>query len=129
MIRTILLILTATGAAAKSEFSAEDFDTFTRGKTFYFSADGSFFGAEQYLGNRRVRWMFPDGACADGHWYVESGEFCFVYDDVPGAQCWIVRRAGDQILAELSPGSEGNTIMSELVDTSPLDCPGPDLGV
>src|SRR6056297_3315549 len=49
---------------AFAEMSAEEFDAYTRGQTFYYGAEGEEpYGAEEYLPGQRVRWSFLDGEC------------------------------------------------------------------
>ena len=52
------LLLSAAPLRADPMMSAEAFDAYTRGKTFYYASQGAPYGAEEYLSDRRVRWSF-----------------------------------------------------------------------
>ncbi|MEQ9261014.1 MAG: hypothetical protein RIG84_18155 [Roseovarius sp.] len=128
----LALALTAPpqGALAASErLSADEFDAYTRGKTFYYGSMGEPYGAEEYLENRRVRWTFLDGKCQEGVWYEEGGLICFVYENQPDPQCWSFERRGGNLIAQF----ENDPLQTELYEVrktdEPLQCMGPDVGV
>ncbi|MEI4231845.1 hypothetical protein [Roseovarius sp. D22-M7] len=130
MTRLILLAALCTPVhAAQAQMTAEEFDDYTRGHTFYYGAGGGPYGAEEYLHNRRVRWSFLDGQCQNGYWYDKGEEICFVYDRTPEPQCWTFERAEDGLIARFA----GEPAMSELYEveksSEPLECPGPEIGV
>ncbi len=111
--------------------SAEAFDTHTRGKTFYYGADGRAYGVEEYLDDRRVRWSFLDGECKEGRWYEKDGGLiCFVYEDEPGApQCWSFYLGPDGLVARFE-NNPGSTELYEVENTEePMMCKGPEVGV
>lgn len=126
---TIILCLFALPAAAQNLMSAEEFDAYTRGKTFTYGSMGGPYGREQYLPDRRVRWSFLDGQCHAGEWYEEAGLICFVYDIEPEPQCWSFLREEDGLIARF----ENDPLAGELYEVeqsrAPLSCPGPDVGV
>ena len=84
----LMIALLAPPVCAQELMTAEEFDTYTRGKTLFFGQDGQAYGAEIYRENRQVQWSFLDGECKDGEWYEDDGLICFVYDDNPNPQCW-----------------------------------------
>ena len=53
-----LLLSLPSALTAQSPMSAEEFDAYTQGKTFYYAENGNAYGGEEYLRNRRVRWSF-----------------------------------------------------------------------
>lgn len=124
-----LILLAVLGAPAHAQMSAEEFDAYTRGHTFYYGAGGEAYGGEEYLDNRRVRWSFLDGECQDGYWYEEDDLICFIYENRPDPQCWSFERTGSGLIARFS----GETAMSELYEveksSEPLMCLGPKIGV
>ncbi len=117
-------------AQAQQAMSPEAFSALTTGKTLYFSQNGRFYGAEQYLPNNRVRWQYPDGECTDGSWQGSGTTLCFEYEDVPGgAQCWKMWDEAGQLLARRADNPDDIPIQLERQDELPLPCAGPDLGV
>lgn len=105
-----------------------EFETYATGKTLSFAQDGVVWGSEQYLPGRRVIWAFTEDECQYGHWFEDQGNICFLYDNDPEAQCWrFFREAGG--LRAIFMGADGGTALSEVAQsTTPLNCPGPDLG-
>lgn len=123
------LLLTPLTAIAQDLMSAEEFDAYTRGKTFYYGAEGAPYGGEEYLDNRRVRWSFLDGRCQEGEWYEENGLICFVYEDKPEPQCWSFQRAGSGLFAQFENDPD-QTLLYEMEQSGePLHCLGPEIGV
>lgn len=123
------ILLCGLAPPVLAQMSGAEFDTYTRGKTFYYGAGGAPYGGEEYLDNRRVRWSFLDGRCQDGQWYEENGLICFVYETRPEPQCWSFERSQNGLVARF----EGESSLSELYEVEqsrePLMCLGPDLGV
>lgn len=114
---------------AFSAMSAEEFDAYTRGKTFTYGSAGQPYGAEEYLENRRVRWSFLDGKCQEGIWYEEAGLICFIYEENPNPQCWRFERTGSGITA-LFENTPGQTELYEVEQSDePMMCLGPEIGV
>lgn len=123
-----LLALVAAPLAAETSMSAADFDTYTQGKTLYFGTDGSRYGVEEYLPDRRVRWSFLDGKCKDGFWYEDAGQICFVYEDNPNPQCWSFFDRGGHLGAVFENGSN-STELYEIEGDAEMLCLGPEVGV
>lgn len=125
----IILALGATQTVAGTPMDAEEFDSYTRGKTLFYGQQGATYGAEIYMDNRRVRWSFLDGQCKEGTWYEDAGQICFVYEDNPTPQCWTFRESGTGLTANFSamPGA------TELYEADPayheMICLGPEVGV
>lgn len=133
MIRVPAAILAASIAlippAALAAMGADEFDAFTRGKTFIYTESGQAYGAEEYLENRRVRWSFLDGQCKEGEWYPSGEQICFVYDDDPGPQCWTFRRQGAGLSAVFAGDPEGDALYGAHDAGEPMMCLGPEIGV
>ena len=125
----ILCLAIPLPALAQSLMSADEFDAYTRGKTFYYGAAGAAYGAEEYLPDRRVRWSFLDGKCQEGYWYEEGTLICFVYENQPEPQCWSFTRSDAGLIARF----ENDPAQTELYEVEqsdePLMCLGPDVGV
>lgn len=123
------LMLSAPALYAQDTMDAEAFDAYTQGKTFYYGTQGTAYGAEEYLPNRRVKWSFLDGECQEGSWYEDDGLICFVYDHRPDEQCWsFVKTANGLVARFLTDTSETELYEVEQSD-APLDCKGPRIGV
>lgn len=124
-----LTCLFALPVQAQTLMSAEAFDAYTKGKTFYYGSAGQPYGAEEYLDDRRVRWSFLDGRCQEGEWYEQDGLICFVYDVTPEPQCWSFEQGSRGLIARF----ENDPTQSELYEVEksaePLLCLGPDVGV
>ncbi|MBK0326731.1 hypothetical protein I5535_05420 [Rhodobacteraceae bacterium F11138] len=125
----IPLCLLAAPAFAQDTMSAEEFDTYTRGKTLYYGFQGEPYGVERYLNGRRVIWSFLDGKCKEGVWYEESGQICFLYEDRLDPQCWTFSQSGTGLIARF----ENTPEETEIYDARNMDkemlCYGPDVGV
>jgi len=122
--------IAAVAGAAETPMSAEEFDAYSRGKTFYYGAQGEAYGVEEYMDDQRVRWSFLDGKCKDGRWYEDNGMICFVYEDTPGdPQCWSFYNGPSGLVARF----ENNPMSTELYEVSnseePMMCLGPEVGV
>lgn len=128
-----LLILALWGLPpiALAQMSAEEFETYTTGKTLFFSLNGQDYGVERYMQNRRVEWSFLDGQCTPGYWYEDSGYICFAYEGWTAPQCWSFERTPSGLVAEFSrPDESGrnNQYFAYEKDEDML-CLGPDTGV
>lgn len=129
--RLVFMILGLGGlaCAAQAQMTAEEFDRYTRGQTFYYGSGGAPYGGEEYLDNRRVRWSFLDGQCQSGFWYEADGLICFIYEARPGPQCWSFERSASGLIARFS-GPEPSAELYEVEKSrEPLACLGPDIGV
>lgn len=119
-----------TGALYAAEpMSGAEFEAYVTGSTIYFAQNGQPYGGEEYHDNRRVRWSFLDGHCAEGVWYEDRDMICFVYDHTPDPQCWAFYQepGGLRGVFENDPNA---TILVETSQASgPLLCLGPDVGV
>jgi hypothetical protein len=124
-----LLVFWAFAAAAQATMTAEEFDAYVTGKTLYFSSNGTAYGAEQYLDDRRVRWTFLDGQCKDGVWYAQDGQICFVYEDSPDPQCWTFERTARGLRALFNGAQDATELYEARQSDEPMLCLGPDVGV
>ena len=126
-----ILICAALSAPALAEapMSAEAFDAYTRGKTLFYGENGTLYGAERYLSDRRVIWSFLDGECKNGVWYEDSGAICFVYEDRPDAQCWTFEKGPQGLIARFV-SDPASTELYEAQDLGEeMMCRGPEVGV
>lgn len=124
-----LVLMASLSAAAAQAMTAEEFDSYTRGKTLSYSWMGQEFGKEQYLPGRRVVWAFTGEECRRGSWYEDAGNICFVYDDDPAPKCWSFEQDATGLKAQFL-GDDPATELSEVAQSdSSLNCPGPDVGV
>ena len=76
-----------------------------------------------------MRWQYPNGECTEGRWYGVGNTLCFEYEDVNGAQCWIMWDEGGQLKARHAEDPNDVPIELQREDELPLPCAGPDLGV
>lgn len=126
---TILLCLLAAPALAETPLTAEQFDTYTRGKTLFYGSNGRAYGVERYLEGRRVIWSFLDGDCRDGIWYEDNGQICFVYEDRYDPQCWTFRRGANGLIAQFENDPEATELYEAEDLGEEMLCYGPDVGV
>jgi hypothetical protein len=126
---SLLLLSFAFPAEAAPSLSAEEFDAYTRGKTFFYGSRGEPYGAEEYLSNRRVRWTFLNGECQEGEWYEENGLICFVYETQSNPQCWSFEITADGLTARFQNDPNQTELYEVQQSPEPLMCPGPDVGV
>jgi hypothetical protein len=121
----------AAPLAAQETMSAEEFDAYTLGRTLSYGLQGTPYGIEEYLPNRRVRWAFVGQECQDGVWFERNGAICFIYDNAPSEQqCWTFFQTEDG-LRGVYQGLDGpSTELYEVQQTNePLTCQGPGVGV
>jgi hypothetical protein len=114
---------------AGSPLDGAAFDRYTQGKTLFFGFDGTSYGVERYLPNRRVIWSFLDGKCQEGVWYEDGEHICFLYENGPEPQCWIFSLGNDGLIAQFG----NDALQTELYEAHDLGeemiCHGPDVGV
>lgn len=124
-----LLSCAASGGVAGQSMSAAEFDAYTRGKTFYYGSNGTAYGGEEYLDNRRVRWSFLDGRCQEGRWYEDRGNICFTYEHLGEPQCWSFERGIGGLIARFENDPTQLELYEVEKSAEPLHCIGPDVGV
>ena len=111
--------------------NADAFDHYTLGRTLSYNFEGTPYGIEEYLPNRRVQWAFMGQECQTGIWYERNGNICFIYDNAPSdEQCW--RFYGTETgLRGVFQGVDGpGTELYEVQQSdAPLTCMGPGVGV
>lgn len=110
---------------------AAEFDAYTQGRTLSYAFEGTPYGIEEYLPNRRVRWAFVGNECQEGVWFERAGNICFVYDNAPSdEQCWRFYANANGLRAVFQ-GPDGPTTELYEVQQSegPLTCLGPGVGV
>jgi len=125
------LLVAALPAAAEEPMTAEEFDAYTRGLTLTYSVEGTPYGVEQYLPNRRVRWTFIGDQCQDGIWYERAGNICFIYDNAPmNEQCWqFFQTEGGLRAVFQGPDGPSTELYEVQQNDAPMACMGPDVGV
>ena len=120
----------AAPAPQGTPMTAEEFETHTEGRTLSYAIDGTPYGIEEYLPNRRVRWSFLDGKCKEGYWYeAEGSQICFVYEDSPDPQCWTFFREGSKLRAVFENDPSSTVLYEARQNDEPMMCYGPDVGV
>ena len=128
IITLILSLALALPAAAQDLMTAEEFDTYTRGKTLFYGREGRAYGAEIYYDKRRVLWSFLDGECREGEWYQDGSLICFVYENNPDPQCWSFSKGTDGLVARF----ENDPLTTELYEAreagEEMVCLGPKVG-
>ncbi|WP_270731273.1 hypothetical protein [Shimia sp. Alg240-R146] len=125
----VAALLLASPAFSQSAMTAAEFEAYVSGKTLFFAAEGSRYGVEEYLPDRRVRWSFLDGKCKEGLWYEEAGQICFIYEDNPSPQCWTFFERNTGLSARFENEPDG-TVLYEIEDTGEdMLCLGPEVGV
>jgi hypothetical protein len=131
----LLVSLAALPAPAQTDspsMTAEEFDAYTLGRTLSYSLQGTPYGIEEYLPDRRVRWAFVGQECQTGVWYERNGNICFLYDNAPAdEQCWRFRLTEGGGLSAVFQGPDGpSTELYEVQQSDqPLTCAAPGLGV
>ncbi|MBS1303008.1 hypothetical protein [Loktanella sp. SALINAS62] len=119
-----VVLLLASPAAAADLLTADGFESYVTGKTLAFTGtDGTIFGIEQYLPDRRVIWSGAPGDCIAGRWFDSDNQICFAYDGDPLPKCWSVSLTNTGLRAE---SSLYQTLLIEAQETT-LTCAGPDL--
>lgn len=129
-----LLVATVPALAADDSaepLSAEAFDAYTLGRTLSYSVQGTPYGVEQYLPDRRVRWTFIGDECQDGVWYERNDNICFVYENDPdNEQCWLFYQTDTGLRAVFQGPDGASTELYEVgQNAAPMACMGPSVGV
>lgn len=127
-----LLCLTWASQALGQEapLNAAEFEAYTTGKTLSYATPGRDpYGAEEYLPNRRVRWVFTGQECKEGEWYPSDELICFLYDDSNTPQCWSFYLTPRGLRAQFENRPDSAPLYQIDESTEPLFCPGPLIGV
>lgn len=125
----VCLGLATTSAGAQDTMTAQEFDTYTRGKTLFYGQGGQSYGAEVYMDNRRVRWSFLDGECKDGEWYEDAGQICFIYEGSPEPQCWTFSERSAGLVARFENAPGATDLYEAANPGEEMVCLGPEVGV
>ncbi len=125
----LLLGLLPAASRAQTPLDGAAFDRYTQGKTLFYGFEGTSYGVEKYLPNRRVIWSFLDGKCQEGIWYEEGDHICFLYENGLEPQCWTFSLDGGGLVARF----KNDAMQTELYEARDLGeemiCHGPDVGV
>lgn len=109
--------------------SATEFESYASGKTLTYAEGGQVWGTEQYLPGRQVLWAFTGQPCQAGSWHAEDQAICFEYEGETGQNCWLFYHGPSGLVAQFQ-GGDATTNLSETAQTStPMQCPGPKVGV
>jgi len=125
----MMSLLLATPLAAQTPMDADSFDAYTQGKTLYYGFDGTMYGAEEYLPNRRVRWSVLDGHCQEGKWHQDGQMICFIYEGKTEAQCWSFYQRESGLMAQFENDPDQTTLFETGPSDRPMICLGPEIGV
>jgi hypothetical protein len=125
----VALSAIALPVAAQTPLTAEEFEAHVTGKTVTYRQGQSLFGIEEYLDGRKVRWSVAPGECQSGSWYPEDRSICFVYEYDPVPHCWTFWKEDGALVALSDTGQPGEELYEADRSETPLDCPGPDIGV
>lgn len=118
---SIAFLLSALPLAAAEPLGQKGFSELTKGRTFTFSLDGEFYGAETYLPGNRVIWQRQSGECLPGYWYAQGKHICFIYEGQPDPVCWEVYTEENGLRVVSASGTA--TELEELSrDAAPLAC-------
>lgn len=111
--------------------TAEEFDAYTLGRTLSYAFNGTSYGIEEYLPNRRVRWAFSEDVCQEGVWYQRDQNICFLYEDsTMDEQCWRFYETEGGLRAVFQGPDGPSTELYEVQQSDgPLSCMGPGVGV
>jgi hypothetical protein len=118
--------LLGSALQAQTLMTADEFEAFSTGQTLDYWIDGSFWGSERHLADRKTLDADAEGPCREGEWFPKGDQICFVYQGDPDEHCWQFVRDGPRVLAESAQGDLSTEVT--LAD-QPLACPGPDVGV
>lgn len=124
----LLAIALAFPVQAGQPMSASEFEAYVTGRTLTYNADGTAYGAEQYLKNRRVRWAFLGDECVEGEWYESAGLICFVYENNDQPQCWSFEQGLSGLVARFENNPDGTALYEARRSDEPLICLGPKVG-
>ena len=126
---SLALAAVATAAPAQTPLTAEEFEAHVTGKTITYRQSGNLFGIEEYLPDRKVRWSVAPDECQYGTWYPQDRSICFVYEYDPTPHCWTFWIEDGALVALSDSGIPGPELHEADRNDTPLNCPGPDVGV
>ena len=129
LILSTLLYLYFSSSQAEAPMSADEFEAYTNGQTLYYSQNGSVYGAESYFEGARVRWSFLDGNCLFGTWRQREDMICFEYGPDVDIQCWRFFKDWDGLIAKFAGDDLSAPLYKARRAPTPLECPGPEVGV
>lgn len=125
----ILLFWPVAVFAQEETLSPEEFDSYSQGKTLFFSQHGRAYGVEQYLRGRKSIWSFANGTCVRGAWFEDNGLICFTYENNTVPQCWTFHKNGNRYSARVQGADPANDLMVIERNDDPIACLGPEVGV
>lgn len=124
-----ILACLALPALADTALSPAEFEARVTGRVMVYSDAAGPFGIEEYHPGRRVTWAFAGEECTKGEWHPVGDLICFVYDDLPGAQCWRFFDREGALVAQFASDPPGMLPMEMREVPGPMHCPGPKVGV
>lgn len=108
--------------------TADQFDALTVGKTITYFQSGEPYGTEEYRPGHKVVWAFTESECREGDWFARNDQICFDYHDGSDLQCWRFFDTGKGLLAQFDGDDEAAPLTALGESSTPLNCPGPDVG-
>lgn len=114
---------------AETPMNGPEFEAYVGTRTISYDYGGGQTGTEEYLPDRKVRWMFDGDTCMFGSWYDQGDQICFVYEYDPVPQCWQFFREAAGLKGRYLGEGGGWEIYEIAQSDAPLPCAGPDVGV
>jgi hypothetical protein len=121
--------LAQDASALQRPMTAEEFETYVTGRTLTYGIDGTAYGIEQYLPDRRVMWSFIGEECRQGTWYEDRNNICFIYEHDGTPQCWAFFETEQGLRAQFKGENPGADLYEVEQSPAALSCAGPALGV
>lgn len=122
----LLLAVWPLQSLAETPLSAEAFEGHVTGKTITYTLDGTVFGIEEYMQDRKVRWSVAADLCQYGTWYPDGDNICFVYGVDGPPRCWTFWLRDGTLVALFDGG--GIELQESAISDKGLPC-APQVGV
>lgn len=108
---------------AETPVGEAEWRALTRGKTLVYTYRGALVGREYFAPDSETAavFVYADGSCYDGVWYMRGELFCFEYQD---RFCFMhFRRDGALWARDAATGLEQRIV--QILDDAPLSCRAP----
>ena len=125
----LIALIFTTAAHAQTRMSGAELRVVRFQREFEALLNGQFYGAEQFLPDRRSVWRAEDGTCVNGKWNEEKGSLCFLYDNGDGPYCWDITGSIEDMTITSTTGPDPLVLKLSAQDTTPIICTGPAFGV
>ena len=126
VIQTLVLAAVAAPALADVPMTAEQFERYTVGRTYFYGHPGAPpYGIEAYLPNRQVIWAYFSDECVEGYWYENAqAEICFVYPFDDEHKCWLFYKEGDSLRGDfVTDTAEVDYSVTQTAQSLPCQAP------